>query len=137
MPAAPFVANPPLRFRGISDSLAIHHLEGSECCLIHVDNPLSAQDGIYLNPLVRVGYSGSAYVAVNPVTKWLSPWPIIRGLWVNRIRRWTTTPWFKDRFVRNQVSRWEALDRTNYEPGQVCIVNEMQVLHPWGWYHIE
>ncbi|KAJ5573545.1 uncharacterized protein N7459_007972 [Penicillium hispanicum] len=137
MPAAPFVANPPLRFRGIPDSLATSHLEGSECCLIHADNPLSAQDGIYLNPLVRVGYSSPAYVAVNPIVNWLSPRTILQGLWVNRIRRWTTTTWFEDRYVRNRVSRWAALDKNNYEPGEVCIVNEMQVLHPWGWVHVQ
>src|SRR5438270_8111059 len=36
--ADPFYRDPPLSFRGIPDSLAIHHLEGSECCLIHADN---------------------------------------------------------------------------------------------------
>jgi hypothetical protein len=47
--AAPFYGGPgddghikaPLRFRGISDSLAKYHLEASECCLIHFDNPLT------------------------------------------------------------------------------------------------
>ena len=33
--SSPFNAASPLRFRGIADSLATHHLEGSECCLIH------------------------------------------------------------------------------------------------------
>ena len=51
----------PLRFRGISDSLAELHLEGSECCLIHQDNPLTAKHGVWLNPNVRVGYNKEAY----------------------------------------------------------------------------
>ncbi|BAE60536.1 unnamed protein product [Aspergillus oryzae RIB40] len=50
MDAAPFYQHPPLKFRGISDSLAKSHLEGSECCLIHADNPLSREKGVWLNP---------------------------------------------------------------------------------------
>ncbi|KAJ4396833.1 hypothetical protein N0V93_001055 [Gnomoniopsis smithogilvyi] len=50
--AAPFYGEEPLRFRAIPDSLADFHLEGSECCLIHADNPLSAREssGVWLNP---------------------------------------------------------------------------------------
>ncbi len=45
-PAAAQPAQPaqPLLFRGIEDSLAELHLEASECCLIHADNPLSNAD---------------------------------------------------------------------------------------------
>ncbi|KAJ5777027.1 Mannosyltransferase 1 CMT1 [Penicillium odoratum] len=136
MPAAPFTANPPLRFRGIPDSLASSHLEGSECCLIHADNPLSIPDGVFMNPLVRVGYSGPAYVAVNPIGEWLSTWRIFQGLWVNRLRRWTTTTWLKDKVVRHRIDRWASLGHENREPGEFCIINEMQVLHPQGWGHL-
>ncbi|KAB5580844.1 polysaccharide export protein [Coniochaeta sp. 2T2.1] len=54
--STPFYANPPLQFRGIDDSLADLHLEGSECCLIHADNVLSRDPdkGVWLNPNVRV-----------------------------------------------------------------------------------
>ena len=56
-----------LPFRGIPDSLASHHLEGSECCLIHTDhftlNP--NHKGVYINPSVRVGYSTEAYNLVH------------------------------------------------------------------------
>ncbi|KAJ5947846.1 CAZyme family GT69 [Penicillium verhagenii] len=136
MPAAPFTASPPLRFRGIPDSLASSHLEASECCLIHVDNPLSKQDGVFMNPLVRVGYSGPAYTAVNPTAKWLSARAILQGLWVNRLRRWTTTTWLKDKVVQYRMDRWSLLSPENREPGKSCVINEMQVLHPWGWDHI-
>ncbi|OAQ97990.1 hypothetical protein LLEC1_03544 [Akanthomyces lecanii] len=47
MPADPFVSPTKLRFRGIPDSLALQHLEGSECCLIHADNPLSKTLGAW------------------------------------------------------------------------------------------
>lgn len=136
MPAAPFYTSPPLHFRGIPDTLAAFHLEGSECCLIHADNPLSARRGVFLNPLVRVGYSGPAYVAVNRIDSWLSPGSILQGLWTNRLRRWTTSSWWKERVVSNRVARWSAMSEENREPGQFCIINEMQVLHPWGWVHV-
>ncbi|KAJ4289447.1 hypothetical protein N0V88_006927 [Collariella sp. IMI 366227] len=38
----PFVhPSRPLLFRGVPDSLAAKHVEGSECCLVHADNLLS------------------------------------------------------------------------------------------------
>ncbi|KAJ6107300.1 hypothetical protein N7523_008623 [Penicillium sp. IBT 18751x] len=136
MPAAPFISETPLRFRGIPDSLAASHLEGSECCLIYADNPLTAQHGVYVNPLVRVGYSGPAYVAVNPMINWLSPRTILQGLWTNRLRRWSSSPWLKERIVSKRVAQWAGLSDENREPGQFCIINEMQILHPWGWGHV-
>ena len=36
---APFLPPSNLRFRGVSDSLGEWNVEGSECCLIHYDNP--------------------------------------------------------------------------------------------------
>ena len=46
----------PLRFRGVPNTLAHRHVEGSECCLIHADNRLSKDLGVWINPKVRVGY---------------------------------------------------------------------------------
>lgn len=136
MPAAPFIAERPLRFRGIPDSLALLHLEGSECCLIHSDNPLSPSKGVYLNPLVRVGYNVRSYAAVNPIINWLSAKSILKGLWVNRIQRWTTTDWFKEWIAQRRVDQWTALSHANREFGRVCIINEMQVLDVYGWAHV-
>ena len=66
MDAAPFYAVPPLRFRGVPDSLAKAHVEGSECCLIHEDNAaVRAAKGVWLNPNVRVAYNATSYSAVN------------------------------------------------------------------------
>jgi len=53
--AAPFLPPSNLRFRGVSDSLAEWHVEGSECCLIHYDNP-APDKGVWLNPNARVAY---------------------------------------------------------------------------------
>ncbi|OQD88298.1 hypothetical protein PENANT_c004G06730 [Penicillium antarcticum] len=129
MPAGPFLATSPLRFRGIPDSLAEYHLEGSECCLIHADNPLSEEKGVYLNPRVRVGYTGQAYAAVKPISNWLTAKRILQGLWVNRVRRWSIAFWVKEEVVRRRVDSWKALDPKNDEPGQLCIIDEMQILH--------
>jgi hypothetical protein len=96
MRAEPFVSSHPLQFRDIPDSLAAEHLEGSECCLIHVDNPLRVEKRTYVNPQVRVGYSGEAYDAVHPQGLLLSAWQVFKALWENRIRRWITSPWFKE-----------------------------------------
>ncbi|KAM0446666.1 hypothetical protein ACHAO4_009338 [Trichoderma viride] len=136
MPAEPFISSTKLRFRAVSDSLAAHHLEGSECCLIHADNPLSKTKGVYLNPRVRVGYNYPAYAATHPATKaWVSPWDIFAGRWVNRFRRWTT--WTFDSWVvRWRVGRWEREKKGNREPGEFCLINEMQVLVHNGWAHV-
>ncbi|KAL5356494.1 hypothetical protein BJX96DRAFT_115981 [Aspergillus floccosus] len=134
MPAAPFVSpDKPLSFRGIPDSLAQEHLEGSECCLIHADN-LIRSEGIYLNPRVRVGYSGPAYEAVHPDARWLSSWQILRGLCSNRLRRWSYID-LRGRRVRHRLSLWEKIHGV-HEPGAFCLVDEMQVLMEWGWAHV-
>ncbi|KPI36039.1 uncharacterized protein AB675_1662 [Cyphellophora attinorum] len=56
-----------LPFRGISDGLAAHHLEASECCLIHVDHATINPNHLplYVNPAVRVAYSTKAYNLVH------------------------------------------------------------------------
>lgn len=136
MPIEPFVSATPLRFRGIPDSLAVFHLEGSECCLIHADNPLSGHQGVYLNPKVRVGYNGPAYEAVHPAGSWLSPQYIALALWENRFRRWATTILFKKFVVRRRLAQWKALSSGRHEPGEFCLINEMQVLVVNGWAHV-
>ncbi|KAH9436922.1 hypothetical protein MCOR02_000586 [Pyricularia oryzae] len=149
MPASVFTAREsPLLFRGIPDSLALRHLEGSECCLIHADNPLSATRGVWLNPNVRVGYSGDAYDAVHPSDghAWLSWWDIWAGLWRNRLRRMTATPAVKEWKVRRLVQQWRSSGDDGMrndvagdgedETGLFCLINEMQVLAENGWAHV-
>ncbi|KAF2667523.1 hypothetical protein BT63DRAFT_294185 [Microthyrium microscopicum] len=144
MPAAPFLPPQNLAFRGITDSLALKHLEGSECCLIHADNPLTRERGVWVNPRVRVGYNGPAYSAVNPVDarglgsggSWLSGWQVIRGLWENRIRRWLTTAWVEEWIVKRRVGKWMGEEKGRREDGVHCLINEMQVLVENGWAHV-
>ena len=127
----------PLRFRGIPDSLANFHLEGSECCLVHADNHLSSARGVWLNPNVRVGYSGTAYDAMNDPQRPLSSYDILVGLWGNRFKRWFTTLWFKDWMVQRRLKKWKAGDPARRdEPGPFCLINEMQVLVANGWAHV-
>jgi hypothetical protein len=136
MPAEPFLSSEEkegLRFRGTPDSLAGEHLEASECCLIHADNPLSNQMGVYLNPNVRVGYNGTAYDAAHMP---MSPWSLYALIWYNRVLRWTTTPWFKELAVQSRLHSWRKKGERNEERGDFCLVSEMQILHEKGWRHV-
>jgi hypothetical protein len=134
MPAEPFLSGE-LRFRGISDTLAASHLEGSECCLVHTDNPLHERR-VYVNPQVRVGYSGEAYNAVHPQSFLQSPWTIYKAIWTNRLLQWTTSPWLKEWRVQRRVLEWKRRGHGDHEAGEVCLVNEMQVVTDNGWAHV-
>jgi len=145
--AAPFYkgASQPLQFRGVADSLASKHLEGSECCLIHSDNPLSSQKGVWLNPNVRVGYNPLAYEAVNPSTSyWVSTGARIWGVWQNRMARITGAPRraLERLVVERRLRAWRAEvplpgeTRPRNETGVHCLINEMQVLVANGWAHV-
>lgn len=135
MPAAPFVSEVPLRFRGVSDSLADFHIEASECCLIHVDNPLKLEKRVYINPFVRVAYSTEAYDYVHSQQYLGYPMAMIAALWKNRILRWTTPSWLRTWQVRRRTDRWRGLSNLNVESGDICLVGETQVLLPNGWAH--
>lgn len=136
MDPTPFYNTQPLTFRGIPDSLAKSHLEGSECCLIHADNPLSGTKGVWLNPNVRVGYDPASYTAMNPSDgSWISSFGIAYGLWKNRLLRWFSSPWFRESVIENRLSRWEDQSPDNIEPGPFCLADEMQVLTDYGWAH--
>ncbi|KAF2803319.1 glycosyltransferase family 69 protein [Mytilinidion resinicola] len=143
MDAKPFYNDTPLRFRGIPDSLAELHLEGSECCLVHADNPLSAAKGVFLNPNVRVGYSADAYYAVNAPIQWPSPQERFRGIWKLRLVWLLGMPQriIENVVVASRLKRWQAQKTTggiaNKENGTHCLINEMQVLvGNDGWKHL-
>ncbi|KAF2725789.1 glycosyltransferase family 69 protein [Polychaeton citri CBS 116435] len=155
-----------LEFRGVADSLAQKHVEGSECCLIHADNPLSSvrtMRGVWINPNVRVGYCAAimnklheartwedfsamcteAYEQVNPGGSgyWLSMGQLARGLWSNRVRRWLSISGdFIGGRVRRHLQKWESeamgTQDERHEPGDFCLVDEMQVLAEDGWRHL-
>lgn len=134
--AAPFYEPNPLQFRGISDSLAAHHLEGSECCLIHADNPLTSTHGVWLNPDVRVGYSPQAYDAVHPGALWPSMTESMAGVWKTRLASWLTTTLFKASRINGRLKKWRQADPGRTEPGKQCLINEMQTLIENGWAHV-
>jgi hypothetical protein len=142
MDAQPFYGSKPLHFRGLHDKLASKHLEASECCLIHADNPLSITKGIWLNPNVKVGYSAKAYNAVNTNAIWPTTMQRFKGLWMVRLALipiyWQRT--MENWVVRSKLRQWEDEhpdeSRLNNEPGAHCIVNEMQVLVENGWKHL-
>jgi hypothetical protein len=135
MDAQPFYDHA-LQFRGIADSLAQHHLEASECCLIHQDNPLSASSGVWLNPNVRVGYNHPAYVSVNSPGNQMPLLGYLLASWENRLRRWFTSDWLKKMVVRSRLRKWEGRGTARFERGSDCLINEMQVLMWNGWKHL-
>jgi hypothetical protein len=141
MPITPFLPNTttttttPLRFRAISDTLARNHLEASECCLIHADNPLSVSKGVFLNPNVKSGYDGSSYDAVHSPDAILSPLQIYSAVWKNRLLRWFTTTIFKEHLVTTRVGKWIS-ETKGWERGSFCLINEMQILRKNGWMHM-
>ena len=134
--AGPFYEPNPLQFRGVPDSLAVQHVEGSECCLIHADNPLTGTRGVWVNPDVRVGYSPEAYAGVHPGAYWPSVFGRVWGVWKNRVGRWTSTSKLKDRTIESRLRAWEQGGRDLSEPGRHCLINEMQVLVENGWAHV-
>lgn len=121
----------PLRFRAIPDSLAGYHVEASECCLIHYDNPLSEKLGVWINPQVRVGYSQAAYSAVS-----LGEWPTQYELrWGNWNSKWTwwirdPGPWLK---VSLRSWQWRRQFPDLKEPGLSCLEDLAMVLTEDGW----
>ncbi|KAF6238626.1 hypothetical protein HO173_003132 [Letharia columbiana] len=134
--AAPFYDPHRLKFRGVSDSLALHHVEGSECCLIHADNPLTQSHGVWLNPNVRVGYSPEAYAAVKSALAWPSMYQSLLGIWSNRLWRWTTSTKMKSVRITSRLKSWSEDGADRSEPGMFCLINEMQVLIENGWAHV-
>lgn len=134
--ALPFYGPDPLGFRGISDDLALQHVEASECCLIHADNPLTPTQGVWLNPDVRVGYSPEAYAAVHSGSSWPGTVERISGVWANRVRRWFSTPTLKVSTINSRLKKWANGNPDILEPGIYCLINEMQVLIENGWAHV-
>lgn len=147
--AAPFyspsLGGSSLQFRGVDDELAAHHVEGSECCLIHADNPESQEKGVFLNPNVRVSYNATVYPIVNPGIHELQ-WParsdMVKGMWRNRMSRWAgwVKLWSEGTVVRRRVGKWikegKKVGEAREERGLECLVNEMQVLYDNGWQHV-
>jgi len=138
MNAEPFYQTPRLAFRGIPDSLARLHVEESECCLIHADNPLTREQGVWLDSGVRVGYSDRAYREVNPEgsNAWVSFFPVARGPWSNRLTRWSSSSWIKELIVRNRLDHWRGKHPGSDEVGISCLIDEMQVSVANGWAHV-
>lgn len=119
-------------------------MEGSECCLVHLDNDLSAKKGVWLNPNVRVTYNDEADKIVNPENRlWPSRSEKVKGIWKNRIARWTGyIQRYLERFtISSRVRRWRRKnerkeEKTLPKDEEYCLINEMQVLISNGWKHL-
>jgi hypothetical protein len=149
MDAAPFYsgigeAEPGLRYRGIEDSLAELHVEGSECCLIWADMEASGdtEAGIWVNPAVRVGYVQKAYEDTHfGVSKdFLTGLVYVKGIWINRFIRWIGSGMKQPRAVKNRVAQWKkegnSIGEERKEVGEMCLIDEMHVLIWNGWKHL-
>lgn len=146
MDASPFYNG--LNFRGVPDTLAQDHVEGSECCLIHADNSLSQTKGVWVNPNVRVGYCyhlmralpeqfaafcSMPYDVVHAQSPWMTGSEIFFGLWKNRLLRWFTTPWLGEKSMARTVDAWLSRHNGAEEKGRFCLVDELQVIRENGW----
>ena len=136
--AAPFQnSHYPLRFRAIPDSLAQYHVEASECCLIHYDNPLTPLKGNWINPKVRVGYSMEAYRAVSADNRggvddnWPTPYER-RWAWVQRWTWWWDNP-IRLLKLKYRIWAWQKRDPEISEKSLPCIADLAMVLKPNGW----
>lgn len=135
-----------LRFRAIPDSLALHYVEASECCLIHADLIASghARKGIFVNPAVRTGYTTTAYQFTHqgPDKGFVSGWQYVTGVWRNRLRRWRRNVFGDPKAVKLQrrIRQWQdevaPTGEKRYEVGDYCIANEMQILLWNGWKNV-
>ena len=103
---APFLQPSTLHFRGVSDSLAEWHVEGSECCLIHYDNP-APDKGVWLNPNVRVAYRAKGWELVRQGVGWPGKWNRMWGRIVGFEMALLRLPWGDGKVVR-RVQEWRG-----------------------------
>jgi hypothetical protein len=145
--AAPFQnETSPLRFRAISRSLSLQdgYLEGSEACLIHADMKAhwshlpSVPGETYLNLLVRVAYTNSAYKSQNSATEIFIERVVGHFVaWAYDIREWLV----QGRLARHAAERREKVRKWTEmtgmeEVGEYCLLDQLQLLTPLGWEHI-
>ena len=138
-----------LRFRGVPDTLALKHLEASECCLIHADLIASGQarKGIFLNPAVRTGYTSEAYHLTHDssIGGFVTAWQYVRGVYKNRLARWkndgiSSSAGQSMAKVYTKIKQWQdeglILGERRAEVGGYCTIMEMHILIWNGWKHV-
>lgn len=100
-----------LSYRGIEDSLAEIHVEGSECCLVWADMEANgdAEAGIWVNPAVRVGYVKKAYEDTHfgIHQDFISGAVYVKGVWRNRLIRWFGGGMQQAQIVKKRVAQWK------------------------------
>ena len=91
-----------------------------------------------VNPLVRVAYTRGAYLSQNSVfqiflERVVGPYVAL----AYDIRDW----WVQCKIARDiaerreKVREWERVSG-EVEVGEYCLIDQMQLLMPWGWAHI-
>ena len=132
----------PLQFRAIASSLSLQdgYLEGSEACLIHADMQryFPAHHKTFLNPLVRVSYTPSAFESQNSILQMFLEriiGPLVAIAY--DVRDWCLRSRIQGYFAarREKVREWERATGKE-EVGDYCLIDQMQLLTPWGWAHV-
>lgn len=131
--SAPFYGESPLEFRALDDRLAGSHIEASETCLLHADNPVSPKR-VWMNPLVRVASSVRNYSTLKAAfPSWSTA---VTGSWVNRLSRVTSqfSLGSAQGDIRSRVQEWShKVPKGNperYEPGVSCLRDDVQIVKP-------
>jgi hypothetical protein len=133
-----------LTFRGIPDSLASKHLEGSECCLIHADLNATVphHSGIYVNPAARVGYTPLAYELTHFGVEetFISATQYVLAMYLHRLNQIRTPSARKQMsVVTKRVGKWREYEENSLEKreenGEMCLIDEMHLLIWNGWKH--
>jgi hypothetical protein len=93
---------------------------------------------VFVNPLVRVSYTTAAHNAQNSISQLVMERVLGRFVaLVFDVRDW----WVRSRLARYteernaKIREWEK-NGGEGEVGMYCLIDEMQLLTPWGWAHI-
>ena len=92
----------------------------------------------YLNPLIRVAYTNSAYRAQNSVVQIYMERVVGHFVaWAYDIRDWCVQGRLATRAAerRKKINEWTRMTGME-EVGEHCLIDQLQLLTPWGWAHV-
>jgi hypothetical protein len=98
----------------------------------------SDSNQVFLNPLVRVSYTPAASKAQTSILQLVIERVTARYVGIAYdIRDW----WVRRKLVKDRTERAEKVRKWEQETGEkgvgeVCLIDQMQLLTPNGWAHI-
>jgi hypothetical protein len=94
--------------------------------------------GVFVNPLVRISYTPAAHDAQNSFGQAIRERLLGQFIaWAYDIRDFCLgfrLNWYVKR-RRENIRNWEK-KHGQEEVGGFCLIDQMQILTPWGWAHI-